>query len=112
MIAPGPPGSPKPTRQVTSRSMAVDNVDHMLIRLATLADAEAIRAIYNREVTEADGQSHEVLTGEYASWVGSWAPGELMPGRELPEPVPLFRKLDPGVAEEELTRMSRDVDAG
>jgi phosphinothricin acetyltransferase len=30
--------------------MAVDNVDHMLIRLATLADAEAIRAIYNREI--------------------------------------------------------------
>src|SRR5205807_1943672 len=50
MIAPGPPGGPKPTREGASQRMAVDNVDHMLIRLATLADAEAIRLIYNREV--------------------------------------------------------------
>ena len=30
--------------------MTLANVDHVLIRLATLADAEAIQAIYNREV--------------------------------------------------------------
>ncbi|MFN2628946.1 MAG: methionine--tRNA ligase [Gaiellaceae bacterium] len=65
-----------------------------------------------REEAEQDGTTHEVLTGDYASWVGSWAPRELTPGRALPEPVPLFRKLDPGVAEEELKRMSVDLDAG
>ena len=48
-----------------------------------------------REVTEEDGQTHEVLTGDYGSWVGSWKPSELAPGQQLREPRPLFRKLDP-----------------
>jgi methionyl-tRNA synthetase len=48
-----------------------------------------------REVTEEDGQTHEILTGDYASWVGSWEPSELVPGQQLREPRPLFRKLDP-----------------
>jgi methionyl-tRNA synthetase len=48
-----------------------------------------------REITEDDGQTHEVLTGDYASWVGSWKPSELASGQQLREPRPLFRKLDP-----------------
>ena len=44
---------------------------------------------------EEDGVSHRVLTGDYASWVGRWAPSELRPGQALAEPKPLFRKLDP-----------------
>ena len=44
---------------------------------------------------EEDGASHRVLTGDYASWVGRWAPSELPPGQTLAEPKPLFRKLDP-----------------
>ena len=42
-----------------------------------------------------EGESHQVLTGDYASWVGTWAPSELPPGQALREPKPLFRKLDP-----------------
>jgi methionyl-tRNA synthetase len=61
-----------------------------------------------REETEEDGSVHTVLTGDYASWIGSWAPSELAPGQKLREPVPLYRKLDPGVAEEELSRMNPD----
>jgi len=57
-----------------------------------------------RSVTEADGRSHQVLTGDYASWVGSWSPSELPPGQVLGVPAPLFRKLDPGVVEDELER--------
>src|SRR5215211_4216 len=58
-----------------------------------------------REV-EDDGDTHVVLTGDYASWVGSWEPSELPPGQALREPVPLFRKLDPAkVEQEELERM-------
>jgi methionyl-tRNA synthetase len=58
-----------------------------------------------REV-EDDGDSHVVLTGDYASWVGSWEPSELSPGQALREPKPLFRKLDPAKVEaEELDRM-------
>ena len=47
-----------------------------------------------RSVEEDDGSTHEILTGDYASWVGSWAPSELPPGQTLREPRPLFRKLD------------------
>ena len=47
-----------------------------------------------RTVEEEDGSTHEILTGDYASWVGSWAPSELPTGQVLREPRPLFRKLD------------------
>ena len=55
-----------------------------------------------RTIEEEDNRSHEVLTGDYASWIGTWAPSELPPGRPLREPTPLFRKLDPKIAEAEL----------
>src|SRR5581483_2754591 len=35
-----------------------------------------------REVDE-DGVTHEVLTGDYASWGGRWRPSDLPPGRPL-----------------------------
>jgi methionyl-tRNA synthetase len=47
-----------------------------------------------RSVEEDDGSTHEILTGDYASWVGSWTPSRLPPGQTLREPRPLFRKLD------------------
>src|SRR5215211_883312 len=60
-----------------------------------------------RDVEE-DGDAHTVLTGDYASWIGRWEPSELLPGQPLQEPRPLFRKLDPGLADEELARMDPD----
>ncbi len=60
-----------------------------------------------REVGE-EGDEHEVLTGDYESWEGSWAPSELPPGRALPKPRPLFKKLDvETVVAEELARMEK-----
>ncbi|MFZ0342579.1 MAG: class I tRNA ligase family protein, partial [Gaiellaceae bacterium] len=47
-----------------------------------------------RRVEEDDGSTHQILTGDYGSWVGSWAPSELPAGQPLREPRPLFRKLD------------------
>jgi methionyl-tRNA synthetase len=47
-----------------------------------------------REVTEEGGRTHRVLTGDYASWVGSWRPPELPVGQRLREPRPIFKKLD------------------
>ena len=55
-----------------------------------------------RTATEEDGSTHEVLTGAYESRVGSWAPSELPAGQALREPQPLFRKLPPETAAEEL----------
>jgi len=62
-----------------------------------------------REVDE-DGQRHEILTGDYASWTGSWEPSALRPGQPLVEPRQLFRKLEDSVVDEELERM-RNADA-
>jgi methionyl-tRNA synthetase len=58
-----------------------------------------------RTESEEDGSAHEVLTGEYESSVGSWAPSELPAGQKLREPEPLFRKLPPETAAEELARL-------
>ncbi len=58
-----------------------------------------------QEVTEADGRTHRVLTGDYAQWVGRWAPSALPVGQALRAPQPLFKKLDERVVEEELARM-------
>jgi methionyl-tRNA synthetase len=61
--------------------------------------------------TVGDGaDTHEILTGDYSGWVGSWAPSELPPRQELREPRQLFRKLDDSVVEEELRRMAADGD--
>jgi methionyl-tRNA synthetase len=58
-----------------------------------------------RTVAEEDGSTHEILTGDYASSVGAWQPSELEPGQKLQEPRPLFRKLAPETAAEELARL-------
>ncbi len=59
-----------------------------------------------RAVEEANGATHTVLTGEYATWVGQWEPTELPVGQQLRQPEPLFVKLDPEkVVAAELARM-------
>jgi methionyl-tRNA synthetase len=58
-----------------------------------------------RDVSEEDGRTHQVLTGDYSEWVGRWEPSDLPPGQALLEPAPLFRKLDDSIPEEELRRM-------
>ena len=51
-----------------------------------------------------DGASHRVLTGDYPE-ADRWQPSSLEPGRPLPAPSALFKKLDDSVVEEELARM-------
>ena len=60
-----------------------------------------------RDVEE-EGASHQILTGDYASWIGTWAPSDLRPGQALQEPRQLFKKLDESVVDEELRRMVDD----
>ena len=65
-----------------------------------------------REVAEEDGRTHQVLTGDYASWVGRWEPSALRAGQQLAEPRPLFRKLDESIVDEELRRMADGDEQG
>jgi methionyl-tRNA synthetase len=58
-----------------------------------------------REVDEEEGETHFVLTGAYETWGGEWLASRLPAGRPLPVPRPLFKKLDPAIAEEEVERM-------
>jgi len=48
---------------------------------------------------------HRVLRYLPDSATGAWVPSKLAPGRALREPKPLFKKLEPSVAEEERKRM-------
>jgi methionyl-tRNA synthetase len=58
-----------------------------------------------REIEEEGGERHTVLTGDYTDWVQRWESSELPPGQKLREPQPLFKKLDPGIVEDELRRL-------
>ena len=60
-----------------------------------------------REYAEQDGETHRVLTGDYTEWVGRWAPSALPQGQQLQQPVPLFKKLDEAVVEQELARLEQ-----
>jgi methionyl-tRNA synthetase len=50
-------------------------------------------------------RSHVALTYDGAAAVGQWKRTTIPPGRQLPKPRPLFKKLDPSIAEEELARL-------
>jgi len=41
-----------------------------------------------------DGGAHSVITGDYGEPLDRWRPSELEPGRKLPEPQALFKRLD------------------
>jgi methionyl-tRNA synthetase len=58
------------------------------------------------EVDENGGPSYPVITGDYEG-AGRWQSEPIRPGTPLATPVPLFPKLDPGLADEELARLER-----
>ena len=58
-----------------------------------------------------DGDPHSVLTGTFATPEADWRPHRLLAGKQLGEPTPLFRKLDPELAEQELARFAAVADA-
>jgi methionyl-tRNA synthetase len=55
---------------------------------------------------ESAGDPHLILTGDYLTPEASWTASRLAPGQPLGEPVALFRKLEPALAEQELARMA------
>jgi methionyl-tRNA synthetase len=58
------------------------------------------------EVSEDGGAPYPVITGDYGD-AARWEPAPVRPGTPLALPSPLFAKLDPGVADEELARLAR-----
>jgi methionyl-tRNA synthetase len=50
-------------------------------------------------------RSHTALTYDGATAVGQWHRTEIPVGRTLPEPKPLFKKLDQSIVEDELARL-------
>lgn len=57
------------------------------------------------ETQKDDLGAHEVLRYRPAAIPARWVPSQLEPGRRLREPKPLFKKLEPSVADEERARM-------
>lgn len=64
--------------------------------------------LFGEQYTETQTDSlgdHEVLRYRPAAVPARWEPSQLEPGRRLREPKPLFRKLEPTVADEERARL-------
>jgi methionyl-tRNA synthetase len=57
------------------------------------------------EVDEDGGPTYPVITGDFGSAAGRWESMPIRPGSPLAAPEPLFAKLDPAVADEELARL-------
>jgi methionyl-tRNA synthetase len=58
------------------------------------------------EVSEDGGAAYPVITGDYPG-AARWQSEPIRPGTPLQPPTPLFAKLDPGLAEEELARLEK-----
>ena len=58
-----------------------------------------------REVDEDGGEPYPVITGDYTG-AARWEHQPIKPGTPLAPPVPLFKKLDPKVVDEELARLA------
>jgi methionyl-tRNA synthetase len=58
------------------------------------------------EVTEDGGAPYPVITGDYRG-AARWQSEPIKPGTPLQAPTPLFTKLDPGLADEELARLEK-----
>jgi methionyl-tRNA synthetase len=56
------------------------------------------------QVDEDGGPAYPVITGDYRT-AARWESEPITPGTPLATPVPLFTKLDPAVAEEEVARL-------
>jgi methionyl-tRNA synthetase len=62
---------------------------------------------YTQTFDEAE-HSHVALCYDDSQATGMWEPSQLPPGQGLRRPLPLFKKLDEDVAEEELARLMGD----
>lgn len=59
---------------------------------------------YTQTFVEAE-REHVALCYDASQATGRWEPSQLAPGRPLREPAPLYKKLEPEVAEQEIVRL-------
>jgi methionyl-tRNA synthetase len=57
-------------------------------------------------VDEDGGPGYPVITGDYRT-AARWESAPIRPGTPLAQPTPLFTKLDPALADEELARLEQ-----
>ena len=57
------------------------------------------------ETYQENSRAHIALTYNDESAVGTWSYSEIPPGRQLPQPKPLFKRLDESIADEEIARL-------
>jgi methionyl-tRNA synthetase len=72
---------------------------------ALLGEENALFGEQKVETYQESAKSHVALTYDGATAVGRWQRAPIPPGRELPPPVPLFKKLDDSVVTDELGRL-------
>jgi len=68
--------------------------------------------LFGRQVVETyqeEKNSHIGLTYDGSLAIGEWRSSQIPAGRQLPKPWPLFKKLDPSVAEEEVDRLKANL---
>jgi methionyl-tRNA synthetase len=64
--------------------------------------------LFGRQYTQTFDESkrqHVALCYDNSQATGRWQPSQLAPGQALREPAPLFKKLEPEVAEQEIARL-------
>lgn len=59
---------------------------------------------YTQTFTE-DGREHVALCYDNSQATGRWQPSQLAPGQPLRKPAPLFKKLEPEIADREIARL-------
>ena len=64
--------------------------------------------LFGRQYTQAfteNERQHTALCYDNSQAMGHWQPSQLASGQPLREPAPLFKKLEPEVAEQEIVRL-------
>ncbi len=67
-------------------------------------DGQLFGRQYTETYTETE-RTHTALRLDNSAAVGEWRPSNLPPGQPLRQPAPLFKKLEPEIAAEELARL-------
>lgn len=60
---------------------------------------------FTQSFTEDGGRQHEALRYDNSRAEGRWEPSRLASGQALRQPAPLFKKIEPDVAEQEVARL-------